>query len=301
MSKALIKPTAENLCTFGAEPLARWLVEAAIERTTITYGEAKLRLEREHGFSTIFPIMMGYPAGHVMSTFHKVAPKAPLLNTLLVQQIDRMPGNGAGPFMADYLNKKTLGEKNARRGYPKLWRRSFEKAASDVYEYTDWEALYKKAYKKTFARDESALAPNVPGNGTEKDGNPRGRGGEGPNHKALRLWVHANPHRLFGELQVLKSDTEVELFSGDRIDNVYYAAGCTVALEAKSRDSNEADLHRGIYQCVKYRAVLQAMDPREDARIDAVLVTEEPLPGFLKELAKRLDITHKQVSPDMRT
>ena len=33
-----------------------------------------------------------------------------------------------------------------------------------------------------------------------------------------------------------------------------------LAIEVKSRDSNWNDLRRGIYQCIKYRAVLHAQE-----------------------------------------
>ena len=69
-----------------------------------------------------------------------------------------------------------------------------------------------------------------------------------------------------------------------------------VAVEVKSRVSDrvEKDYERGIYQCVKYRALLQAMHeddrysvPRE---VEAVLVLETRLPEKLRNAAKLLGI-----------
>ena len=72
----------------------------------------------------------------------------------------------------------------------------------------------------------------------------------------------------------------------------YYGPNLTVALEVKSSDSDESDLRRGIFQCIKYRAVMQAMDIRTDAPIVAILVTQSPLPGDLKALARLHRIRH---------
>ena len=47
---------------------------------------------------------MGVPAGELMYRIQSVMPDAPLLNVLLVQQGDKMPSEGAGPFMADYFD-----------------------------------------------------------------------------------------------------------------------------------------------------------------------------------------------------
>ena len=87
-----MRPTKENLKEHAAQPLAQWLIHAARRRSSITYGEAKLRLEREIGFSTIFPTTMGVPAGNLMYRMQDVRPDCPLLNILLVRQEDRMPG-----------------------------------------------------------------------------------------------------------------------------------------------------------------------------------------------------------------
>ena len=84
--------------------------------------------------------------------------------------------------------------------------------------------------------------------------------------------------------------------SGDRVDVVSYARDRTVAIEVKSRDSNWADLRRGVYQCVKYRAVLAAQDIRRNPIVETWLVTESPLPGDLKALARRLGVRTRQVA-----
>jgi hypothetical protein len=41
----------------------RYLIAAALDGSTMTYGEAKSRLESEVGFSTIFTIKMGWVVG----------------------------------------------------------------------------------------------------------------------------------------------------------------------------------------------------------------------------------------------
>lgn len=298
MPSELIRPTNPNLDKYAEPVLAKWLIEAALNRGDLTYGEAKLRLEKQVGFSSIGrATRLGYCAGQIMHNIHAKFPKAPLLNTLLVLQQDHMPSTGAGGFMASHFGKPKLAREGTRDEKPDLWREYFEAAAEEVYEFADWPEIYQQVYGQPYEADSSPMSPSSPQGGTEKDGLPRGRGGEGPNHKALRLWVWANPQEIFPKLSITRSETEEDLPSGDRVDVVYYASESTIALEVKSKDSNEADLTRGIYQCVKYRAVMQAMDPRDDADITAILVTEQKLPGYLKELAKRLEVPHKMVSP----
>jgi hypothetical protein len=290
----------QELIEVGAQPLAQWLIEVALKRDCLSYGAAKVRLESEHGFSKIFPTHMGGPAGRLMHDIQIIEPDAPLLNVLLVRSLDEMPGEGAGWFMASRFGKSELGEKGVRKNRPKLWRKYFEKAASEVYAYSGWEDLFEKVYGSPYKPDSGPLAPFDLSAGTEKDGQKPGGGGEGANHKFLRLWVKNNPGEIISDSHV-RAETEVVLKSADRVDVVYYLKDATLAIEVKSKDSNELDLERGIYQCIKYRAVMQAMDPRTASNVSALLVTEQPLPGHLKELAKRLAVPHKLVSPKKDT
>ena len=165
-----------------------------------------------------------------------------------------------------------------------------EEEAARVYAYPHWDELYRKAYN-------SRLPPsdNDP-KGKEKDGKRHGRGGEGANHRALRLKVLRNPSLVRRELRPEATNTEVELLSGDRVDVVSITEDRTIAIEVKSRDSDWADLRRGVYQCVKYRAVMKAQDIRRNANVESWLVTETPLPEILKKLARRLGVQTKAIS-----
>ena len=44
------------------------------------------------------------------------------------------------------------------------------------------------------------------------------------------------------------------------------AAREIITIEVKSRDSNWADLRRGVYQCVQYRAVMEAQKKSRQSR-----------------------------------
>ena len=153
--------------------------------------------------------------------------------------------------------------------------------------------------------DKRSPSDNAPPRG---GGSGRGGGGdgEGPNHKALRLWVQNHPKRVVKRLRGVETATEVELLSGDRVDVVYRTAREIITIEVKSRDSGWADLQRGVYQCVKYRAVMeaqeaqehQAVQERQGSVVRSLLVTESPLPADLNRLAKQLGVSIKVVSPD---
>ena len=288
-----MQSTLDNLRQHATEPLARWLIHAARHRSSITYGAAKRRLETEVGFDTIFSSMMGKPAGTMMDQILAVQPDCPLLNVLLVRQGDGMPGDGAGGYMAKYLRQPKLAKNGFRDSDRQGWRTAFDAIARDVYAFRNWGQVYQK----TFGRP---LPAETFPEGAERDGTSHARGGEGPNHKALRLWVKDNPHGIRRSHAGFKTATEVILESADRVDVVYYGSDETIVIEVKSLDSDEADLRRGVFQCIKYRAVMKAMDVRLNAPVVPVLVTQADLPGDLKDLVRRHEIQHFKAPRELR-
>ena len=284
----MIKPTDANLKSRGAtEPLTRWLISTAKERKTLTYGEAKRRLETECGFGTTFPTRMGLVAGTAMDEILKHDPTAPLLNVLLVRSDTRLPGYRVDGYLRERFPEANSGD---IRSNPEFRKNIVQKAAQYVYAYTGWDDLYRQIFGNN--PDPTTIET------AERDGIFYGRKGEGDNHKRLRLWVKNNPGKLKNEYRKVKAETEVELLSGDRVDVVYYAKKKTVAIEVKSRDSNWADLRRGIYQCIKYRAVLGAQVLQQSIPVHSLLVTEEELDGGLKQLAKNMKVKCQVVSPE---
>ena len=285
---ALIPPTYENLESVQAtRPLTAWLIHAARSRRTMTYGQVKQRLEGECRFDVIFPVAVGRVAGAAMNRILKYFPNAPLLNVLLVQSTTGLPGSGAVGYLARRYPKirwlrKVGADKDAR------WRGLIEKEAARVYGYARWNEVYQLAYSRRLP------AAKVDSAGKERDGRGRG-GGEGENHEALRLKVMREPSLVRRGLRPEYTETEFELLSGDRVDVVSRAKGGTVAIEVKSRDSDWNDLRRGVYQCVKYRAVLAAQDIRQEPTVESWLVTETDLPGDLKALARRLGVRTKVI------
>ena len=281
-----IRPDNENLKQRAAPALAQWLIREARHGSSITYGQVARRLEEEIGFGNIFPpSRIGIPAGHLMDLILEVDPGCPLLNVLLVRQEDRVPSDGAGGYMAAYLRQPELAEPGYRDNHPAGWRAASEAVAADVYAFAEWDQVYEQAFGHP-------LPPAADPKGRDSDGIAHGRYGEGPNHEALRLWVQNNPGAIDPAYEDFRAETEVLLDSADRVDVVLYGPNETIAVEVKSSDSNETDLRRGVFQCIKYRAVMEAMDIRSGLEVTAILVTQEDLPGDLAALARLNRVRH---------
>jgi hypothetical protein len=95
----------------------------------------------------------------------------------------------------------------------------------------------------------------------------------------------------------LRDYVEYVLPSLDQIDVVFKTGKVCVAVEVKSSlsDSFPEDYKRGLYQVIKYDALLRAMAlagaKSIPSEINSFLVLESSLPGELRSLAQILGVT----------
>jgi hypothetical protein len=230
----------------------------------------------------------------------RIDPDAPLLNVLLVEQATELPSDGAANYLAEWFNEPFLRRENAKNIYHELWQRTFDRASGQVYAASEtiWQQLYQKAYGEPLHEHEISAEREKRKKGNEDDGLDYARSGEGPNHRALRLWVYSNPGRIAQRYNSAFPQTEFVLESADRVDVVFNLEDEIIAIEVKSRDSNTIDLRRGVYQCIKYRAVLEAMDVRSTGNVTALLVTEGELPGEIEALLRNHNISYFRAPMD---
>jgi hypothetical protein len=200
--------------------------------------------------------------------------RIPPIQCIVVNKHTGLPGEGISWFISD---------KEDFRKLPRWRQRRIVKAELErVFAFTRWPevltALGLKALKKDYRsllRDASNLLP----------------GGESEHHLRLKAFVAANPG-LFGLPKGLSGTKEHRLPSGDCVDVFFEHGDQWVAIEVKSRLSPEPDIMRGIFQCVKYRAVIEAQQASLEIPQDtkAVLVLEDRLPDYLVPLKNILNV-----------
>jgi len=118
-------------------------------------------------------------------------------------------------------------------------------------------------------------------------------GGESGQHRKFKEFVAANRSVVDLPPGTGGCKVEVRLPSGDSLDVAFQTASEWVAAEVKSSISSEVDLVRGLYQCVKYQAVMQAVEASENRERSAraVLVLEAEFPSHLVPLRNILGVT----------
>ncbi|MCW5297763.1 hypothetical protein DXT88_06195 [Herbaspirillum lusitanum] len=251
--------------------------------TTITYEDLAERLDRRDMHGDPMALGMGDVLGRAMLHIDQAAKlmreEVPYLTTVVVDKSgpDRgLPGIGLGGRWPNY---------------PTLSRE--EKADQVELEYlrilrfgSHWRNVLSVLQLPGDAPDSNAA------DGNRRDGRA---GGESPQHRALKEFIAAQP-ALVGAQPDIQSHCEYGLRSGDAIDVLFKSATEWIGVEVKAStsDGNLRDYERGLYQVVKYKAVLEAQaridHPLRPPKVRVLLALELALPLELRPVAKALAV-----------
>lgn len=280
--------TIEELRRDGIEPLMRWLLTAARHGSDLTYGEIAKRLEYELEIKgPVFSVHVGQVAGALQDALQAVDKAIPLINSLIVGK-NGLPGAGINDYLSDRYG--------AFHSDTKRRLRLCTQARREVYEYANWQNIYRLTFHKSAPSPEPGDPEEIERDGKSPDGR-RGGVPESTEHRKLKQYVCDNPRCLGLRKRATTAQVEYPLKSGDMVDVFLTSNDQYLLVEVKSKRSSEADLRRGIYQCVKYRAVMKAQQEAYSPvlKVISILVTEVSLRGDLQALAKRLRIPTKVV------
>jgi hypothetical protein len=281
--------TLEELCEVGPAVAMPFLVTAAERRETISYADLASHLGRkvDKRFARSWR-HMGHVAGALMDRILEVSPKSPPLNSLVVNGTG-IPGKGADWYVQHYLNQP-YGSLDLRE------KRSVIHAVHEaVWNVRDWSGIGKKAFGQKYHAE--------PATSGEEDGKLRRHGFGGPpesnEHVRLKEYVAAHPRRFGAPLGCRKGQLEKLLDTFDEIDVWFMYPGEELAIEVKSARSKEWDRRRGLFQCVKYRALLEARSSlnRSQSLVRARLVSEVPLSKSLQSMARKFGVEIQVIKP----
>lgn len=167
----------------------------------------------------------------------------PTLNALVKNQTTGLPSTG---FSYVYTTYDDMSDEEKQIFVDGLNNKAVE------YPNWDWvlSALELKPSSINTIASEQAI----------RSGKFYGSGGEGETHKKLKEFIFNNPG-IIGIKNVLTSNMEHILLSGDRLD-VYFEQkdGSKIAIEIKPSTSPDSDILRGLFQCVKYKCIMDAED-----------------------------------------
>ncbi len=212
--------------------------------------------------------------GHMIESMVIDGEHPPYIQALVVKKGDKLPGDGLKEFYEDYPDLPRDKKKD-------LIAAEYER----VFNFgSRWEKLLEElglSTDKTSAKEKDRKANPLH--------NPYGSEGS-PEHQKLRNHVYQNP-QLLG-ISPIARFREYPLKSGDFIDVVFETPTEIIGVEVKSYRSGHDDLERGVFQCIKYRAVLEAERTvaSSSKKIECILITEPELPRHLRSVTKKLGV-----------
>lgn len=253
------------------------LVRQAWAGRPIYYGD----IARELGMTN--PRNMNYVLGSVGRSLELLSAdwqvQIPPLQVLVVNVGSDLPGEGFAEFTDDpeAFKKAPLFQR----------RRTIESLAARVRAYPRWRDVLQALGASL------PPAPNLDVLIPAAERHRLGGQGESQAHREFKLFVSRNPDLVEVKDIVRAADIEHSLPSSDTIDVLFTTKTTLVAVEVKSALSSEPDILRGIFQCVKYRALLDAVVAVEQRELvtTALLAMEGAFPESLRTIASTLGVT----------
>lgn len=247
------------------------LVRQAEAGETIEYGALARELEMPNARNLNYVLgAIGNSLKNLGETWDSAIPP---IQCVVVSKRTGMPGEGVGWFL-------DLPEGFESFPLPRQ-REVMDRELSRVYGYGRWHAVLQALGLPYIKPDFAEATRKAAALG----------GGESDDHKALKEYVARTPDLLGLPLGCL-GEVEACLPSGDTLDVSFRHGESWVAAEVKSSRSPESDVVRGIFQCVKYLAVMRAVQTAEGRERTArvVLVLEGTLSRSCLELKNLLGV-----------
>jgi len=219
------------------------LVDLAQKGKTLSYGEI-FKKTGVH-YRSALPNALGHIRDEVCAPR-----KLPRLNVVAVNATTQIPGDSFLP--------------SSVKGKPqKAKRKIFKKCLEEVFLCNKWSDLLTELKLEPLKKNPQDLIDIAKKyNGIKKNGAGAGKGkrggtGEGKRHRLLKEYIAENPSVL--GLGKYKTETEYSFPSGDKCDVFLAHSREDYAIaEIKTGDNHIDDLISGVFQAIKYRALLQA-------------------------------------------
>jgi hypothetical protein len=264
------------------------LLAAAKSGRPISYKQLAEKLNQLHGEPVPKSFRnYGWPPGKVGDTLEELAKlwgeDIPPLSAIVTNGTSNLPGDGAFGCIDRYLKgaNVTKGDK-----------RACAQAALDfIFNYPRWDevaAFFAIEVNKKYFIETNESPISLPDPRKYSAGYP-----ESEAHKNLKEWVRDHPQFLKQPFGVFAPGVnEKTIQSGDRLDVFFSNSDMHLAVEVKAANAPDSECFRGIFQCVKYRAVLQATQLAEGKlpNAQAALVCQRSLPLEAVRLAKRVQV-----------
>lgn len=215
-----------------------YLVRQAKAGQTIYYSD----LAEEIGISN--PRNLNYVLGAIGNALAELGKRTnieiPPLQFVVVNKRQELPGEGIGWFISSTdFSKLNKSQK----------QKVITTQLTKIYTFLLWDWVLKQF----------DLKPIITNLNYELQESKEGYGsGESEQHKRFKIFISKNP-TVLGLKSVLSNGVlEYALPSADKIDILFIDKNLKIGVEVKSNISSTSDILRGLFQCVKYKHLIEA-------------------------------------------
>lgn len=251
------------------------LVRQATAGQTMLYGELARELNMPN------PRNLNYVLGAIGNTMLELGQewgiKVPPIQALVVNVDTGLPGEGISWFAPDAAAFASASRRQRRI--------IIEAMLSEVFTFMRWLDVLGRYGLAPIEPPSSVLPPveTIVGGGGA---------GESECHWLLKQAIAARPGLVGLPRSFAPGAVEVSLYSGDRIDVQFRTSTRRCAVEVKPVGADLGEVVRGMFQCVKYLAVMEAESKAEQKQVDCsvVLALGGEMPAALTGLRSVLGI-----------
>jgi len=178
----------------------------------------------------------------------------PPIQSLVVGKYTRVPGEG---FWGIVKDRKVFANSSLKQK-----RLVVQQMLQEIYHFDQWDEVLRE-YGLRPLKNQWTRIPR------EVFRSRYGGSGESEEHKRLKEYISRSPLVLGLNLTLGKGEIEHEFPSADAVDVLFIRGQKWIGIEVKAKNSPLEDIARGIYQCVKYRALIEAQQMVEQKRPNA--------------------------------
>jgi hypothetical protein len=265
----------EKLYQIRARAALPLLVRQATAGQTIVYSDLAAELQMPN------PRNLNYVLGAIGNALVRLGKQwnvdIPPIQCLVINKNTGMPGEGVNWFLAD----REVFERSNKREQ----KRILQSVLTGVYHFPRWNEVLAEFGLSPV----ESIAPQTSSLSVSRQ---YGREGESEEHRRLKEFVALNPRVVGLPARAEPGRTEYVFPSADIIDVLFIRGRNWVGVEVKSKRSSNDDIARGLYQCVKYQALMDAVQKVEQRQSDArvVLLLEGRFPTELLALKHTLGV-----------
>lgn len=227
------------------------LVAQARARHTITYGQLarELNMPNHRNLNHV----LGAIGEEIKELGREWKDEIPALTCIVINKHDKLPQRGIQFHMSPEEFER-LSQTRREEILHHLYQ--------DIWDYERWDEVLLHFDLEPLIPAKSKHLQEI----AKKAKYGRG-GGEGEDHRRLKEYIRANPSVLRLP-KSLDGKTEHCFPSSDEIDVMFDGGPTWIGVEVKGDRSDSADIMRGIFQCVKYKALIEATQRYAQVEID---------------------------------